>query len=468
MMGMMESKQVVWQRPGAEGYAPRAFRLDGTLGVLLVLAMTLIAGREAHAQSSQANWWEGITGFGTPSYTDRPRTERTPPKPDPVNDLRPGSVPWRSDEMLDNVDRAIAHYLRIAEKGGWPAVPGNRMLRPGDDDERVPALRRRLRATGELKTSGSGFENYNFDGVLEEAVRRFQDRHGLRTSGRVDKPTLAALNVSVQDRIAQLELNRNRIVQLLQMPIEERYILVNVPAFQLEAVERFDVQLRHRVVAGRVGRETPDLQATIRGLNFFPSWRVPDSVARLDVFPRLVKEPEYLQQEKIRVVLGDFNGPEIDPSSIDWSQADASRVKLRQDPGPQNALGLVRIDMQNEHGVYMHDTPLKNLFEQRSRAFSAGCVRVQDVFKLVEWLARYEPGWETPGQADAVIESGMALDVVLSRPVPVYFAYISGWAEADGTIHFRHDIYNRDGQPYGPVDMVDADSPPPPAPGLAP
>jgi murein L,D-transpeptidase YcbB/YkuD len=252
-------------------------------------------------------------------------------------------------------------------------------------------------------------------------------------------------------------------------PIEERYILVNVPAYQLEAVERFEVAQRHRVVAGRPGRDTPSLKATIKALNFFPSWKVPDSVAQLDVFPRLVKEPEYLEKEKIRVVMGDFNGPEIDATAIDWSIADASKVKLRQDPGPQNALGLVRIDMQNEHGVYMHDTPLKTLFEQRSRAFSAGCVRVQDVFKLVSWIARYEPGWENPGQVDAVIQMGQPLDVQLTRPIPVYFSYITGWAEANGTVNFRTDIYNRDGQTSdATAQMFDPDAPPPPSGGLAP
>jgi murein L,D-transpeptidase YcbB/YkuD len=194
---------------------------------------------------------------------------------------------------------------------------------------------------------------------------------------------------------------------------------------------------------------------------------VPDSVAQLDVFPRLVTEPDYLVKEHIRVLTGDFNGPEIDPSSIDWSQADAKRIKLKQDPGPQNALGLVRIDMQNEHGVYMHDTPMKPLFEQRARAFSAGCVRVQDVFRLVEWLARYEPGWENPGQVQAVLDAGQALDVQLTRPIPVYFAYITAWAEPDGRISFRPDIYRRDGS-AAMAEVFDPDAPPPPAQGLAP
>ena len=122
-----------------------------------------------------------------------------------------------------------------------------------------------------------------------------------------------------------------------------------------------------------------------------------------------------------------------------------TRIKFRQDPGPQNALGLVRLDMPNEHGVYMHDTPMKPLFGQRGRAFSAGCVRVQDVFTLAEWVAKYEPGWSEPGRAQQIADAGQPLDVVLTRPVPVYFAYITAWAELDGRVVFRPDIYSRDG-----------------------
>jgi L,D-transpeptidase YcbB len=244
-------------------------------------------------------------------------------------------------------------------------------------------------------------------------------------------------------------------------------VLVNVAAFQLEAVERFQVQQRHRVIVGREGRETPSLRANIKALNFFPYWKVPDSVAQLDVIPRLRKEPDYILKEQIRVISGDFNGPELDPASIDWNQAEASKIKFRQDPGPQNALGLVRIDMQNEHGVYMHDTPMKPLFQQRARPFSAGCVRVQDVFKLAEWLARYEQGWDQPGRVDAVLQQGQALDLTLSRPVPVYFTYITAWAEADGSVQFRPDIYKRDGRGAGP-DVIDPEAGPPPSQGFAP
>jgi murein L,D-transpeptidase YcbB/YkuD len=335
------------------------------------------------------------------------------------------------------------------------------MIRPGDDDERVPLVRRRLRATGDLTGPAASSQGHTLDGELEAAVRQFQERNGLRVSGRVDQPTIAAMNVSAQSRLNQLRLNHQRLRELLQGRIEDRYVLVNIPAYQLEAVERFEVQQRHRVIVGREARQTPGLKATVRALNFFPYWRVPDSVATLDLIPRLRKEPEYLDKEKIRVLTGSFNGQLIDHSAIDWGTADANKIKFRQDPGPQNALGLVRIDMPNPEGVYMHDTPMKQLFQQRARPFSAGCVRVQDVFKLVAWIARGEGNWDEQ-RIEEVLAAGQAVDVTLGRPVPVYFAYITAWAEpSTGRVEFRPDIYGRDGS-RELAGEGDPDAPPPP------
>lgn len=406
-------------------------------------------GAGASGALAQAPWWETL--FDPPGSARKRDASVQQERPsDVLNDLRSDAVPWRSDEMLRSIDAAIQRYQQIASSGGWPAVPGGRLLRPGDDDERVAYLRRRLQLTGDLRdqrsSGGFGFDtSYSFNGAVEQAVKNFQERHGLRVSGRVDQPTLAQLNISAQARVEQLKLNRRRVQELLQGKIEDRYVLVNAPAFQLEAIEGYDVRLRHRVIVGKPDRQTPTVKATIRALNFFPYWRVPDSVATLDLMPRLVKEPEYLQKEQIRVLTGHFNGPEIDATNIDWRTADAKQIKFRQDPGPQNALGLVRIDMPNEHGVYMHDTPMKPLFSQRGRSFSAGCVRVQDVFQLAEWIARYEAGWSQPGRVQEILAAGQALDVTLTRPLPVYFTYITAWAEADGRVEFRPDIYGRDG-----------------------
>jgi len=448
----------------------RALRLTGGVrGVARGAVLALAAGwlcPAAVAQSSEMSWMDQIPGFGRDTQSQRaaqsgPR-ERVKEQ---LNDLRPGNIPFRSEEMLGAMEKAIAEYQRIVAAGGWKPVPGssNRTIRPGDDDERIPHVRRRLRASGDLvHRAGGSYESFTYDGELDEAVRRFQERNGLRVSGRIDQPTLAAMNVSAQARLAQLQTNLQRLRELQAGRIEDRYILVNIPAFQLEAVEKYEVQQRHRVIVGREQRQTPTLKATIKGLNFFPYWRVPESVAHLDLIPRLQKEPEYLDKEGIRVYNG-FNGPELTPMSVDWRNPEALKYKFRQDPGPRNALGLVRIDMPNEHTVYMHDTPMKQLFDSRQRPFSAGCVRVQDVFKLVAWIARDEQGGWTEQRVDDVIQQGQALDVNLARPLPVYFAYITAWAEpSTGRVEFRPDLYGRDGS----RDLAgerDPDAPPPPS-----
>ena len=427
---------------------------------LVLSALSLVAGVvPANAQAS----WAGQQ-MGSPAFGDGEPEQRPERKPEPLNDLRPDATPWRSDVMLDAMSAAIEQYQRIVDQGGWPEVPAGRMMRAGDEDSRVPILRKRLRASGDMPAKSQYYSSETFDSELEEAVKRFQSRNGIRPTGRIERSVYAVLNTTAQERLDQLKLNYERLRGLMQGGIEDRYVLVNVPAFQLEAVERYEVQLRHRVIVGRTERQTPEVRATIKALNFFPYWRVPDSVATLDLVPRLKKEPEYLTNEIIRVFDG-YNGPEVNPQTIDWNAPQVANYKFKQDPGDKNALGLVRIDMQNEHGVYMHDTPMKKLFDQRNRSFSAGCVRVQEVFQLAEWIAKYEPGWEQPGRVQEVLAQGQALDLTLTRPIPVYFTYITAWAEpSTGRVEFRPDIYGRDHPASSTPRMwVDPDEERPPA-----
>lgn len=423
-------------------------------------ALCLLMAMATAAPAQQGTVWDQGFPGGNSAARTADRVER---KPEALADLRPDATPWRSDVMLDAMSAAIERYEKIVAGGGWPSVPPGRMMRAGDDDDRVPALRKRLRMSGDMPAKGQYYDSDNFDSELEAAVRRFQLRNGIRPTGRIEQSVYPILNITAEARLEQLKLNYERLRALMNGGIEDRYVFVNVPAFQLEAVERHEVQMRHRVIAGRPERQTPDVRAMIKALNFFPFWNVPDSVAMLDLVPRLQKEPEYVINEVIRVFDG-YKGPELDPRQIDWRAPQVVNYKFKQDPGDKNALGLVRIDMQNEHGVYMHDTPMKKLFEQRSRAFSAGCVRVQEVFQLAEWIAKFEPGWEQPGRVQQVLQEGQALDLTLTRPIPVYFGYITAWAEpATGAIEFRPDIYGRDKGAPAASPWVDPDEKPPAA-----
>ncbi len=445
---------------------------DMAFAAVAAVAMTFAAGLAGNQAKAQdwTFWPQMLPGFasntpGGPSPEER-RRKRTA-EVEQLDDLREGEMPLRSREMLAAVEDAIGRLERVVADGGWPTIPGTRMIRPGDDDERVPAVRRILVLWGDMRAN-SGYGSLNLDGAMEAGIRRFQSRHGLRVSGRVDRATLQALNVPLTARIAQLRMNHRRLRDLVDLRLDERYVLVNVPAFQAEAVAQGAVEQRHRVIAGKPDRETPVVTASIRALNFFPHWRVPESIATKDVIPRLIKEPDYLQKEHIRVLTGSFVGPEIDVTNVDWRTVDAKNLRFRQDPGPQNALGLVRIDMPNEHGVYMHDTPMKPLFEQRARAFSAGCVRVQDVFDLAAWIARGEANMSRE-RIEEILQAGQPVDVNLTRPVPVVFAYVTAWAEPNGRIVFRPDVYGKDQLRELASDRErDPDAPPMPRETLAP
>jgi len=350
-----------------------------------------------------------------------------------------------SEETLEAMQLAIGRYRRIVAKGGWPTIAKSKgaWLRLGSRESRVGLLRKRLAASGDLKKPGRS--PWLFDRPLEAALKRFQIRHGLRPNGVVDNRTLAALNVPASERLAQLQVNRLRLHAFQErLAGAERYVLVNVPAFQLQAVRNGRVEIISKVIVGKSQTQTPTVEAKIRGLNFFPFWRVPDSIAHRALIPTILKDPDYLKREHIRV-LTHWGGEEVDPAKVDWKSPDALKLKFRQDQGEFNALGLVRLDMPNDHIVYLHDTPLKRLFGSSGRAYSAGCVRVKRVLDLATWLVEGDdPEWNR-ARIDSVLMGKLAEDVKLKTPVPVMFVYITAWASDSGRAYFRPDIYGWDG-----------------------
>ncbi len=438
----------------------------GLLGPLFWSA----APAQAAGSCGRGEWRDGVPVFAsdcTRSANLRASAKKRRSKrvAKPPNDLRKNSVPFKSYLMLDNLDAAIGRYRAVVNKGGWPKIAKGRYLRPDQTDYRVPNLRKRLIIAGDLNLR-AGVRSQSYDRAVMNAVKRFQIRHGLRANGIVGTRTLAHLNISAAQRLRQLQVNRHRLAKLLAQPRDGRYVLVNIPAFQLEAVEGNEVVQRHRVIVGKQDRQTPVLKATIRGLNFFPFWRVPDSIAHRDIIPRLRKEPGYLDKQFIRV-LDSFGGNIIDPATVDWFSPEAKKLKFRQDPGKHNALGLVRIDMPNKHIVYLHDTPMKQLFNSNSRSFSAGCVRVQNVFKFVNWIASTEEGWNRD-RIDDVLQTGVAENLRLKKRIPVYFTYLTAWADPQGPVQFRYDLYGRDGKEILSDLRASGVVGPPPPQGLSP
>ena len=353
------------------------------------------------------------------------------------------SEPTLSPQTASYIEQAIQRYNLIVSQGGWPMVPpGEPQLRLGVRSQNVQVLRQRLMISGDLsQTAGSA---QTFDSYVDAAVRRFQLRHGLNPDGVVDQATLQALNVPAQTRLRQLETNLVRVRSMAGSgSLGDRYVMVNIPAAEIEAVENGRVRSRHTAVVGKIDRPSPVLSSKIYEINFGPYWTVPVSIIKKDLIPKMNEDPEYLTRNKIKIYRWGNTEQELQPTEIDWNTDEAAQYMFRQEPGEVNSLGTVKINFHNTHQVYLHDTPAKNLFGQDFRFNSSGCVRVQNVRELITWLLEGN-GWDR-AQVDQTIRSGERLDVALKVQTPVYFSYITAWATADGVVHFRPDIYDRDG-----------------------
>lgn len=373
-----------------------------------------------------------------------------------LDELTPTDL-FTSPEAVQRLEDAIGSYQRIVSAGGWPILKKGVTLHPGDQDEVVDVLRKRLRISGDLiRGDPSGWV---FDENVQAGLDHFQRRHGLPPTGFLDVRTVYALNVPAQDRLVQLRVNLQRMQEFVTRGLPDRYVMVNVPAMELQAVDEGRIALKSRVIVGRIERPTPGIAAKIVGLNFFPYWKVPESVAFKDLIPKLRKDPEYLTREHIRV-LADPDGQEIDPNVINWTEPQFLNIRFRQDPGDFNALGLVRVDMPNPDNVYMHDTPLKDLFRRPQRAYSAGCVRVHRILDLVSWLAGTNGDWDR-GRVTSTLAGGNALDVKLNKPINVYFVYQTAWVDTEMGVAFRADIYGRDGNEQDAAGSRDPNEPVP-------
>ena len=348
------------------------------------------------------------------------------------------SLPTLSPSTVDTTARAIGRYEAIVAGGGWPKVPPTDRLRLGNRHPSVVVLRKRLIVAGDLEASAGAGDI--FDSYVEAAVRRFQARHGITVDGIVRAESFARLNIPSEVRLSQLKTNLGRL-RGLTAHLPNRYVVCNIPAAQIEAVDDGVAVSRHTAVVGKPDRPSPEINSKIFEINFNPFWTVPVSIVRRDLIPLMQKDPDYLTNEHIRIF--DPHHNELTPSQINWYSNEAVNYLFKQDPGNFNSLGSIRIDFPSKDGVYMHDTPLKNLFGEDMRFHSSGCVRVQNVRELVDWLLSDTAGWSR-SEIDAVIKSGERKDARLKKPVPVFWVYITAWATPDNVVQFRDDIYNRD------------------------
>ncbi|HSJ24946.1 MAG TPA: L,D-transpeptidase family protein [Longimicrobiales bacterium] len=348
--------------------------------------------------------------------------------------LRPGHFVYRG--LMDALDALRA----VEREGGWPVIPAGPTMRRDSIDPRVPLLRHRLRIAGDLVADDAA-GGHRLDVPLERAVRSFQHRHGLNEDGVVGPATLAELNVPVSGRIAQVRTSLER-VRWIAPRLGDDYVAVNIAGAVAWYVRGGTVVFESRVIVGAPYTRTPIFSASMRYIDLNPTWTVPPGIVG-EVLDHIRRDPSYLQRNGMRVL--DASGRTVDASRIDFSRYSARTFPwvFRQDPGPLNPLGVIKFMFPNDHNVYLHDTPSRDLFERDQRLFSHGCIRLQDPIRLAELILADLGGWDRDALQQA-IATGRNRTVHLARPLPVHVLYWTASADLHGELHFHRDVYDRD------------------------
>jgi L,D-transpeptidase YcbB len=319
---------------------------------------------------------------------------------------------------------AIRNYRLIASHGGWKALPEGPRLQNGIIGKDVSALRDRLRITGDFL--GEAKDELIFDEVMEEALRNFQKSHGLNPDGIVGQATREQLNMPVQKRIRQLEVNLDRM-RWIPDDLGERYIQINIAAFELTAFVKDSQWFTMKIIAGKPDWQSPTfLSSEITYLETNPYWYVPSEIAKKEIWPKANKNEDYLKINRMKII----------------KRPDGAKA-LRQSPGPHNSLGRIKIHFANEAACYLHDTPEKKLFDKAERAFSHGCIRLENALEVSNFLLLGDAEWDQE-RLQQVVDDGLQKKIYLSDPVPIYIVYLTAWGDDSGTIQFRKDIYGMD------------------------
>jgi len=338
---------------------------------------------------------------------------------------------------------ALVVNRALAEQGGWPVIPGDGRLEKGDKSDRLPVLRSRLKVTGDMPAPADATSDL-FDETVEEAVKRFQQRHGLFDDGIVGTRTLRALNVPVEKRIRQIELNLERW-RWLPQNLGNPYILVNIAGYGLEVVEKETPVLTMKIVVGTAFQKTPVFSGKMTYIEMNPFWNVPHSIATEETLKKIRENPSFFAKENMRVFTAGQNGEAVNPATIDWSQLSENNFpyRLRQEPGPRNPLGRIKFMFPNKHSVYLHDTSDPQLFRKERRGYSHGCIRIEKPMDMAEFVMRGSKEWSREKVA-AVLRTKETTVAYLPKPISVHILYFTAWGNGDGTVHFLEDIYRRD------------------------
>ncbi len=338
------------------------------------------------------------------------------------------------------LSRALVEQLQQSQDAGVEALHLPRILREGDEAPQIQILANKLRASGDYL----GPDTRHFSAELSHALKAFQKKRGLGVDGTLGPMTAAELNANQDSRIQQLISNLERW-RSAPRQFGDSHIAVNIAAQELRYVHEGELVTQMKVIVGKPSRPTPVTSSAVAEVVLNPDWTVPYRIAVKDKLPLIQKDPGYIDRHGFTVREGWHpDAAQVDPSSIDWAQLNADNFPyvLRQKPGANNALGVVKFLFPNPYSVYLHDTPNHQLFQRNLRLFSSGCVRLSEPMELAGYLLRHH-GKSTDtielGSADARTQSH-----ILASPVPVHLQYWTSWVDEEGELAFLPDIYGKD------------------------
>ena len=345
-----------------------------------------------------------------------------------------------NSNMYQKLKAALANYQEIQQNGGWKEIPSGRNIKVGMEDTRIPLIKERLIRTNDLSIKIDS--SLLYDERLQEAIIKFQKRHGFPGDCIIDEPTIIAMNVPVEERIKQIKVNLERW-RWLPQEFSNYYILVNIANFELDVIKNGKTEREYKVIVGKPFRKTPVFSDKISYIVLNPTWTVPPTILKNDIIPAVQKDINYLSKKNIKVL--DHSGNEIAISAIDWQtiKSNGFPYKLVQDPGPDNALGAVKLMFPNKYNVYLHDTPSRELFSKSDRAFSSGCIRVENPIDLTVYLLNENNKWDKE-KILKIIETRKTQTVMLPEKLNIHIMYWTAWADENNTTHFRNDVYDRD------------------------
>jgi murein L,D-transpeptidase YcbB/YkuD len=365
-----------------------------------------------------------------------------------LNAIKSGTVRGLLDQLSPHhlaytaLKDALRRYKQIAGQGGWPQIPPGPTLKPGMHDSRISALRRRLSVTGDYRASGHGSSN-RYNDALIAAVKAFQKRHHLEADGVAGKSTIAAMNITAEERIKQIRVNLERTRWIIHdMPSSN--LIVDIAGFMLQYFHNNELVWTSKVMVGKPYHQTPIFRSAITYIVLNPTWTITPDIIKNETIPSIIKDPGFLSRQRLRIL--DREGNQINPNSIAWNQylGRYFPYTLRQDSGRESALGLIKFLFPNPYHVYLHDTPSKSLFGRTRRAFSHGCIRVQNPLELGRLILANDPGNPTsPEKMNQIISSGKTTTVILKQPLPIYLMYLTTNVTS-GKVMFKPDLYNRD------------------------